>query len=127
MKKADVLFGCIGVLLIVFGVVLAVRRHTQNSIDCTAAGGEHRLTVSGDRFSAKELTVKRCDRIVIADTGSEDYDFAFGTHEHHLSYPGFTMQSLQPGQYFQLDAVQSGTFMFHDHLRDNARIELTIH
>lgn len=126
MKKTDLVFGGISLLLILLGVGTIARKHFQNSANCTAHGVEHRLNVSEDKFSTPQLVVKRCDRIIIVDTGTEEYDFAFGTHEHHLDYPGFTMQSLRPGEYFQLDAIRSGKYEFHDHLRDNAHVELLI-
>jgi len=117
----------ITVLLVAAGVWLNIHR-TQNKTElgCTKPGIDHQVTISGERFSPSSLTVQRCDRIITTNSGELTYDLVFGSHDNLISYPGFSQQQLQPNEYFALEAVQSGSFVLHDHLHNKAYLHLQI-
>ena len=124
----DLIVALVTIILVITSLVFGFKGNDKSANDfiCKTIGSEHQLSVSNDTFSPSELTLKRCDTIMIVNKGTEIYEFAFGVHEKHVEYPGFTMQSLHPNEYFIIDAVQAGTYTLHDHLRDKARIEFDI-
>lgn len=126
IRTLDIMLGFVAVVLIIGGMWYSIG-HGKDNQDCRVPGREHQVTVRDDAFQPTRLTVERCDTIKISNFGSQDYEFAFGEHDHHTSYPGFTnMQSLQPNQYFEIDAVKAGNYTLHDHLRDKAHLQLDI-
>lgn len=81
----------------------------------------------GDAFSTPTLTVKQCDIIKIANIDpNQNYQLAFGVHDKHIEYPGFSEQLIRPNEFITIDMLQFGSYRIHDHLRDKAAIELTV-
>lgn len=93
---------------------------------CAQVGREYQVAVKADAFEPAAITVNRCDRLVISNQGSETYDFKLGTYDKHVSYPGFGGQTMRPGEYFTFDALKTGSFPMHDHLRDKAKLQITV-
>lgn len=127
LKVMDIVVIVVTVLLVGGGLLYRVQSSTEKAQLCSAPGTVHRVMVSQDAFVPAELTVKRCDQIRIDNNGRQNYDFAFGSHEDHIDYSGFTRQLLAPDEYFIFDAFQVGDYVLHDHLRDKAKIRLTIY
>jgi hypothetical protein len=126
VRAFDIIFGCAAAVLIIGGIWYSIGNSKANQ-DCGVPGREHQVTVQNDTFQPAQLDVSLCDTIKISNLGTQEYDFAFGTHDKHVSYPGFTnMQSLQPNQYFEIDAIKTGDYTLHDHLRDQAHLRITI-
>lgn len=113
------------ILLVVGGVWFQV---SSNKVEttCKDPGAVHQLSVASDAFSQDRLIIARCDTVRIANAGAETYDLAFGEHDSHVAYPGFSRQLLQPGEYFELNALQAGSYTMHDHLRDQAKVDFDI-
>lgn len=126
MVWMDALVVVMTVTLVGAGVWYKAHTRTASQNGCTAPGAQHKLTVANNTFSSTKLEVKRCATIMIVNMGSEDYELAFGVHQQHVFYPGFSMQLLRPHEYFMLDAVRSGRYNLHDHLRDKASVSLII-
>jgi Mlc titration factor MtfA (ptsG expression regulator) len=117
------------VLVIAFCLVLFGITHTNTSKDnavCQKAGKENQLTLRDDRFSPNKLTLRQCDTIKIVNLDTRTFSLAFGTHESHIAYPGFSEQVIRPNEFIVIDAVQAGSYLMHDHLRDQAQVNLTI-
>lgn len=126
IRMLDIVLSCVAAVLIAGGMWYSIS-HGKDNQDCGAPGRQHQVTVRDDAFEPTKLTVSRCDTIKISNLGSGEYQFAFGQHDSHVSYPGFTnMQSLQPNEYFEIDAIKAGDYTLHDHLRDQAHLQITI-
>jgi hypothetical protein len=111
--------------LVIFGIWNMQSK--QAGTPCATPGQEHTLIVKDDVFSKQQLTLKQCDVIKIANLDAlRSYEFAFGVHDKHVAYPGFTQQVVRPNEFIVIDAVQTGGFRLHDHLRDKAAVEFTI-
>lgn len=93
---------------------------------CRAPAKAHEVTVRNDRFSQKSLTVNLCDTIHITTLDDQPYHFNFGTHDEHISYPGFTPLIQSQNESIVIDALETGEFHLHDHIRDTAALDLTI-
>lgn len=126
MRKLDIAVAVITVLAIGWGLWWQAQIRHKNAVSCQTPGSVHKVTLSADGFSVPSLELRRCDQIVIVNTGRQDYELAFGIHAKHVEYPGFEMQWLSPNQYITIDAFQSGKYTLHDHLRDKARLKLDI-
>jgi hypothetical protein len=94
---------------------------------CREPGITETVNLSNDSFSRQDIQLNRCDRLRVVNSDSSlSYDIAFGVHDEHVEYPGFTPQQLRPNEYLELDAVEAGQFTLHDHLRDKAQLRLEI-
>lgn len=113
--------------LIGFGIWQAVAGNGKTTDGtCAQVGREYQVSLKSDAFSPADISVNRCDRIVISNNGAESYDLMLGTRDSHLGYPGFDGQMLRQGEYFTFDAVKTGSFPMHDHIRDNAKLQITV-
>jgi hypothetical protein len=93
---------------------------------CARLGTTHRLVVNNDSFSEPRLAVQHCDTVIITNQDDLTYELNFGQHDRHIFYPGFTSRPLLPGKSTTIHALRVGTFHIHDHLRDNAELELVV-
>jgi hypothetical protein len=108
-------------------VVLDHRTTAQKEANiCIVPGPNHEVTLQNDSFSQKQLTVHMCDSITIINKDDALYNLNFGAHDDHIAYPGFTSQIQAKDEAIQIDALQKGTFELHDHIRDNAKLTLTV-
>jgi len=119
----DIIVAVVAGGLIIFGLWRTIN---QPRPLCEAIGEEHQLTLQNDAFSTSQLTVHTCDVIKIINLDSLDYQLAFGVHDKHVDYPGFTETLVRPNEFITVDAVEAGDFRIHDHLRDKAVVELLI-
>lgn len=126
MLWLDVVVILATVILVSLGLWFGIVKNNESKLVCKTVGSVHELTLKNDAFSPNRLTVTRCDTIRVVNMGTETYHLAFGVHDSHVNYPGFSMQMLRPSEFFVLDAVQAGTYTMHDHLRDKARVTLII-
>lgn len=112
-------------VLIMFGVWNL--RTKQSGAPCDQPGQEHNLIVRDDTFNVTKLTIKQCDVVKIANLDpTQSYEFAFGVHDKHIQYPGFSETVIRPNEFIAIDAVKAGNYRLHDHLRDKAAVEFTI-
>ena len=111
--------------LVAFGIWSSSQRTAHNG-PCQRVGKEYQLTLKNDVFEPNKLDIHQCDVIKIVNLDTQPFVLAFGVHNKHIEYPGFSEQRLEPNEFFALDAVQAGTYRMHDHLRDNAAVNITI-
>jgi hypothetical protein len=93
---------------------------------CSRVGQLHDVSINGDSFSANNLTVKQCDQLKVTNKDTQDYELAFGPHDHHLEYPGFDETLLRPGKSTTITLAKDGAFPLHDHNRDKAIMTLVV-
>lgn len=121
----DVAVGFITLSFVMYGVWNHVASHAK-SLHCKKAGVVQVVNLQDEVFTPNYIQLQLCDTLRIINTGHEEYVLAFGIHERHVEYPGFSMQSLQPNEYLEVDTIQTGQFTMHDHLRNKARLFLDI-
>jgi hypothetical protein len=117
------------VALIALVVVFATFVHLSDSTEdfsCEVVGKRHEVTLQNDTFSQRDLTAQRCDTISVINMDSQNYDLNFGEHDDHVSYPGYDASLLRPNEQIFINAIKTGKYEFHDHLRDNAQLNLTV-
>jgi|GEM_PF-1254188 len=127
LPRIDIVVTILAILLISYGLwnTVADKLATGDSL-CREPGVTETVKLNNDSFSQPSVQLNRCDRLVVVNDGDLTYELAFGTHDKHVEYPGFSMQQLKPSEYFELDAVEPGTYVMHDHLRDTAKLRVTI-
>lgn len=127
LRPIDIVVFALTVVLVAFGVWSMQTRQSANAGPCAKPGQEHQLTLNGDAFSVSELKLNQCDTIKIANLDPVlSYQIAFGVHERHVVYPGFSELVLRPNEFITVDAVQAGDYRIHDHIRDKAAVNLEI-
>lgn len=113
--------------------ILEERRRANIAADeatanpCQTTGQTHRLVFRGGNISPAQLTVQRCDVIVLDNQdANQTYNMNFGEHSAHQEYLGYTARDLAPGQTQAFVATTTGSYLFHDHYRDVAHLQLTV-
>ncbi len=101
-------------------------RSKAEPLICKTAGENHVIELKDDKFPSERLIVQQCDTITLVNLDQAFYKIAFGIHDAHIDYPGYTPLVISYNDSIKLDAVQAGTFLLHDHLRDHAKTELVI-
>jgi hypothetical protein len=112
--------------IIVLGLAIIHGSAKPLDKDCTQPGREHEITLEHDTFSTQILTVTQCDQLVIHNKDAHAYMLYFGQHDNHLNYSGYQPNRLLPGDTTTIIATQKGSYHLHDHLQDQANMELTV-
>lgn len=94
---------------------------------CSSPGRAYELILKDGNFTQDHLTVALCDSVKVVNLDAADYQLAFGTHDKHVAFPGFRELTLRQNEFMTIDITQTGTYRLHDHLRDMAAVDLTVH
>lgn len=99
---------------------------TANADICYEPGITETVYLDKDSFSKQSIELERCAKLLIVNNDSLQYDLAIGTRDKHADYSGFKRQIVKPGEYVELDAIEPAALTMHDHLRDNASLQITV-
>jgi hypothetical protein len=125
LRALDVMVAIVTVALLGVGLNHNLRSGAE-PFPCKAIGENHTVNLKDDKFSSERLKVKQCDTITIVNLDNAFYKIAFGVHDQHVDYPGYTPFVISQNDSIKIDAIETGTFLLHDHLRDHAKTELVI-
>lgn len=148
ISQRDIVIWAVAVVLVAAGLLVLQRRAANqqraNSIlqdrqilndqaeeardnPCSQTGVSHTVILMRSSAAPSALTVNKCDSITIENRDDAlTYNMNFGEHDDHLDYPGYTRQDLAPGQSQSFVATMLGSYLYHDHYRDEAHLQLTI-
>jgi hypothetical protein len=85
------------------------------------------VRVFEDGFEPSSTLVGQCDTIVFINESDEDVHIAFGEHDDHYYYPGYSETIITPDdELLEIVLRQSGDFKIHDHYRPDNFIEVTV-
>lgn len=120
------------VFVVAFGI--SVKYHflndknaaTANADVCYEPGITETVYLNKDSFSTQSIELERCAKLLIVNNDTLQYDLAIGTRDKHADYAGFRRQIVKPGEYVEFDAIEPATLTMHDHLRDNASLQITV-
>ncbi|HSH18120.1 MAG TPA: hypothetical protein VK978_01930 [Candidatus Saccharimonadales bacterium] len=122
------LYLLVGTLLI-SGAAFANREKFASPIQaeqCTAAGRDIQVSVGREGFSPRNLAAERCDRLVFINKSGQERRIAFGLHDRHVQYPGFSERLLVPGSSVSVVLTAAGNFVFHDHYKEADKGEVVV-
>ena len=125
VRLIDIGFGTVACGLIAFGIWHQAFRDIGAN-QCNRTGTKYTVQYKNDSFQPESLNIRRCDVVSIVNMSQSYVEPIFGTHEHHATYAGYQHQTIGPNEYIDIDAVQAGSFLIHDHIKDTAHLELTI-
>jgi hypothetical protein len=108
------------------GWVMYSNRKQPADFNCDRTGQRHEVTVVNDAFEPASLKIKRCDSVKITSRSKLAFNLNFGARNQHRVYPGYTAVTLLPHESTTIDAYAAGTFVLHDHFRDNAKLQLVV-
>lgn len=123
LYAVDALILLVAVGLVIFGLQ---QSRKDDTAACTKPGKTHDVTVINETFSKARLDLTRCDTLRITNHDERTFEFAFGVHDKHIAYPGFTQSTVGPHETLTIRVTQAGEYHMHDHLRDRASIDLVI-
>jgi len=92
-------------------------------------GGNHHhyvVNIKDDKAVPQHTNAKYCDSLTIVNLDSTQRLMAFGKHEHHIKYDGIEERLLSQNQQLTVTLVQTGNFLFHDHLHDEVQGSFTV-
>lgn len=96
-------------------------------IPCVSIGKTYKIDIEKNIFTPSKLTTHRCDQVIFTNIDKQAlYDVAFGKHPKHIQLPGFTEKVLGYKKTNSIILYNTGTFSFHDHLKDEAEGELIV-
>ena len=107
-------------------VLTRKQRDSATASSCTQPAENHKLTLQHNQFSRIKLMVALCDTITITNNDDQAYMLNFGDYDKHQDYPGFTPQVQVKGESIAFNALQIGTYQLHDHITNQAHLELTV-
>lgn len=86
----------------------------------------HAISIGSEAFLPTTLTARVGETLALTNTDTVPHQVAFGNHNHHTLYPGYTEQELAPGATLEIALTTPGDYFFHDHLNDEVKGEITI-
>lgn len=93
---------------------------------CKGEFMRHELVFADSGVAPQELSVKRCDTIVVRNSSARQVELAIGSHPKHVRYPGFKETSIMQGGAATFRATQTGMYTVHDHDNPILKAELTV-
>ncbi len=85
---------------------------------CPTAVAPTTVTISATGWDEDPVRVQRCSIVTIKNNDHQARKPAIGKHEHHLIYPTFQEQKVEPGATMSFQASVPGEFQLHDHVDD---------
>jgi hypothetical protein len=128
-KTKIILFSTMAAILTVSIVVLTLtlssayhdQRYAKSHQGCLPGQINHKVTIENDIVSPLHTTATKCDTLTITNLDTTRRDIAFGVHDKHIAYDGISEQALIKDQSLTVTLVQTGDFIFHDHMHDEVR------
>jgi hypothetical protein len=123
-----VLFILIAIALCV-GVILTANTYlssTDPKNPCPTHGATYNVIAKNGAFTPQHTEARFCDELTITNLDQQQRLIAFGPHENHVAYDGVSERLLAQRQSLTLTLVQSGSFLFHDHLDDSVIGSFTV-
>jgi hypothetical protein len=78
------------------------------------------VAITSTGFSPSDITISQCGDLILENFSDETARIAFGPHDSHQEYPGYTEQDLGAGDRLVIPLAQYGEFVIHNH-HDNER------
>jgi len=117
----------LGCLLVVATLVnQKILNNSQSDICKNVYGTTHTVAITNDKLSETHVNAKLCDRLIITNNDRKTREIAFGAHERHTEYDGISEKFLNQGQSLQVQLINVGTYLFHDHLEDSVHGDFTV-
>jgi len=109
-------------LLIIFCLVLGNLLFNQNSSHTNGENSqsEHKVTLTRQGFSPKEITIERDDSVTFVTTDNTHFWPASDTHPTHERYSEFDPGNpIDPDKKWTYRFTKVGRWSYHDHLAPN--------
>ena len=90
------------------------------------SGATYTTEISAAGFSPNYVDAKRCDQLVVYNSGSSTHLLALGEHQNHVKYPGYKETVLKPGEHVELVLGADGSYLLHDHLDERLQGRLNV-
>lgn len=97
------------------------QRYAKSHQGCLPGHVTHKVTIENNIISPLHTAASKCDTLTITNLDNTRRDIAFGVHNDHISYDGISEQTLIKDQSLIVTLIQTGDFIFHDHIHDEVR------
>lgn len=105
---------------------LSARDSTAQQANCKGIHTTHQVSISRGEAVPKHTYAILCDTLTISNRDDRSYLVAFGEHGEHDTYDGVTERALSKNESLSVELIQTGTFVFHDHLQDKVHGDFTV-
>lgn len=93
---------------------------------CQGSGANHVVTIKNGVVSPSQTYASKCDTLTFMNQDSQVREISFGPHDHHIAYAGEIELTALKGRGVTLTLSETGTYTFHDHLREETNGEFTV-
>lgn len=127
MRKTDWLIALVVVGLVGLAAVILAGTGSKPAVEsCSQKGTPHKVVISDDKMSPREVTAKRCDTLTIVNSDDITREIGFGDHDHHVAYDGTAQKILRHNESVTITLVKTGHYHFHDHFHDEVEGEFSV-
>ena len=111
----------------IFGVSVYLDHQYASLHDgCAPRQTNHKVVIDGDKMTPEHTSGKRCETLTITNHDDKHRMLAFGVHNNHVAYDGISEYSLSHDQSVTVTLVQTGNFIFHDHMDEAVAATLEV-
>jgi hypothetical protein len=103
-----------------------IAKPEKESAVCSQGNVTHFVNIYDGVATPKDIVGKMCERLTIINHDDRIRLIAFGVHDKHQTYDGFTQKALAKEQSLTVTLNQAGTYRFHDHIDDQAQGTFTV-
>jgi len=132
LKVGVVVVGFIGLMVAtILGAIWISHADSRRAAakEPKCSGGNHKtykVVFQNDKVVPSHIDAARCDKLTITNLDDKQRFVAFGEHDRHTAYDGVEERYLTKKGSFTITLIQDGTFLFHDHLDDEAAGTFTV-
>lgn len=94
--------------------------------ECGVSDKIHIVKIEKNAFQPASVKAKRCDKLTFYNNDDKLHGVAFGTMEKHQPYGEFAQEYLQPKERITIKLNKSGSYEFHDHLKEEIHGQISI-
>jgi len=111
----------------IFGVSVYLDRQYSSLHDgCAPRQTNHKVVIKDDKMTPQHVSGNRCETLTITNSDDKHRMIAFGVHNNHVAYDGISEHDLPFNQNFTVTLVQTGEFIFHDHMDEEVSATLEV-
>lgn len=96
------------------------------AVGCQQPGRDHLVIIKQNAMHPARITAQLCDQLTIVNQDDRLRKIAFGEHDRHLAYDGFSEKLVRSGQQFSITFNRVGTYHFHDHFQAATAGDFTV-
>ncbi len=108
------------------GSYLSNNKEDNGGTQCSGSHASHQVNIQNNQVNPAHTDGKLCDTLTITNKDNRVRLVAFGEHDNHQPYDGVTEKALKQNESLTITFNQAGSYLFHDHLQEEAQGTFTV-